>query len=263
MHAIDLTGQKFGRWTVVRRSTNTRQGQTRWLCLCECGSEDIVVSVVLRDGRSQSCGCLKSEKTIGRSRKHGHSHAGRISPTYHSWSGMKNRCTNTSDFKYPDYGGRGIKVCDRWKDFVNFLADMGERPKGTTIDRKNVNGDYEPDNCVWSTSKVQGRNKRNVTSVTVDGITRCVPEWAEVTGIPRSVIDYRLRHGWSPQRAVSAPSDGARNKPNLRMITLDNRTQSVTEWAREFGVPPHRVFARLYAGWSPKDALSMTMKKTC
>ena len=165
------------------------------------------------------------------------------------------------DHKYPDYGGRGIKICARWDRFENFLADMGERPDGMTIDRQDVNGDYEPGNCRWATGRTQGRNKRNTSHVTVDGITRGLPEWAEIAGLPRGVIEYRLRKGWSSDRAVTAPSDAAKNKPTLHLITIDGRTQSVTEWAREYGLPPARLFARIYAGWPPKEALTKPPRK--
>lgn len=251
VRVIDLTGQTFGRWTVVRRSSNCRHGSSRWLCQCECGGEDIIHGTVLRDGRSRSCGFFQSEITAGRSRKHGHSHSGKISSTYHSWSGMRNRCNNPNDIKYPDYGGRGIRVCKRWSDFRNFLADMGERPPGTTIERKKVNGNYEPSNCRWATAKQQARNRRSTRRIKANGTSRCTAEWSELSGINASTIAYRIKTGWNAGKALTTPV--VPNKP--RRVTCGGKTLRVAEWARLLGVSKHRIYQRLNAGWSPEEAL--------
>ena len=159
MRMIDLTGQTFGRWVVVKRGPNTPTGQATWNVQCECGTRGNVRSVVLRDGRSQSCGCRKLEILLANSTKHGHAANG-ISPTYHSWASMIARCTNPSNKRFAIYGGRGITVCKRWMNFRNFLADMGERPKGLSIDRIDNNSGYRPGNCRWTTSVTQARNRR-------------------------------------------------------------------------------------------------------
>ena len=131
MKMIDLTNQIFGRWTVISRAENTPQGQGQWLCHCTCGNKKILKSIVLRRLISQSCGCLKIETTIARSTKHGHSNAGKISPTYHTWTGMIARCTNPKNKSFPRYGGRNITVCGRWlHSFADFLTDMGEKLRG-------------------------------------------------------------------------------------------------------------------------------------
>lgn len=161
MRLIDLTGRTFGRLTVVGRASNDGRGKARWMCRCTCSELVIVKGDNLRNGHTQSCGCLSVETTKLRSTSHGHaSHTAGASPTYRTWSAMIRRCTNQNAVQWPYYGGRGITVCERWRTFENFLTDMGERPAGKTIDRINVDGDYEPENCRWATAIEQNRNQR-------------------------------------------------------------------------------------------------------
>lgn len=204
MKPIDLTGTRFHRWSVIGRATNTKQGQAQWFCRCDCGTERILKSIVIRRGISKSCGCLKREGLINRSTKHGHATNG-ISQTYHSWAGMIARCTDTNHSSFNRYGGRGITVCERWLQFDAFLADMGERPKGTTLDRINGEHGYEPSNCRWATAKDQARNKRNNYRITISGVTRCIAEWAEMRGLHKDLIWERRQRGWSDVDAVMTP----------------------------------------------------------
>jgi len=157
MQALDLKDRKFGRWTVIKRLENTEYGNTRWLCECECGNSKKLLGGRLVSGGSQSCGCLRRDNLI----KHGHAMKGLISRTYTTWISMLQRCNNSKNRNYRHYGGRGIKVCERWLKFENFLEDMGERPEDLTLERENNDGNYEPGNCKWITQKKQCRNNRH------------------------------------------------------------------------------------------------------
>ncbi len=173
MHSnvVDRTGQVFGRLTVMcqaesKRSETNKGNHARWRCRCECGSTVVVDVGNLRSGRTKSCGCLRRESVLAISAAnivHAHAVVGARSRTYRSWEAMKYRCNNPHHKYWRLYGGRGIRVCERWQNsFANFLADMGERPKGKTLDRyQNQDGNYEIDNCRWATPKEQQDNRRD------------------------------------------------------------------------------------------------------
>ena len=152
---IDLTNQRFGRLTVLRFSHTGKWGRAFWACLCDCGKETVASGEDLKSGNTASCGCLW--QSLGdRTRKHGRSRTS----VHNRWKEMHQRCRNPKHKRFADYGGRGIQVCERWHDFTNFLADMGEPPPGLTLDRKDNDGNYEPGNCRWATDTEQRSNKR-------------------------------------------------------------------------------------------------------
>lgn len=160
----------------------------------------------LRTGRTWSCSCLNKERASEANITHGMRH----SPEYTCYCNMMQRCTNSNRTDYPRYGGRGIRVCDRWLDpengFVNFLSDMGPKPaKKLSIERELVDGDYCPENCRWATNTEQARNKRNNVNITFRGKTQCIAAWAEETGLSCSRIGDRLRNGWSVEDALITP----------------------------------------------------------
>lgn len=165
----DLSGARFGRLTAISRSGVSVHGQVTWNCHCDCGGEKVVPNGSLTSGSTQSCGCLSREKKAERvaqyRHKHGHATGGKTSPTYFTWQGMVSRCSDKARSNYKYYGGAGVKVCERWLEFANFLEDMGDRPDGMTLDRIDPFGDCHRENCRWADKKTQARNKR----VTKDG----------------------------------------------------------------------------------------------
>lgn len=165
--ALDLSDQRFGRWIALELVRGSGSGRHR--CRCDCGVEAVVWTSHLRSGRSKSCGCLAADISSRRDRsndrptslpRHGHASGYKMSATYISWRAMLQRCTNPKTIQYRFYGGRGIAVCNQWRSFEAFLADMGERPAGTTLDRRDGNGGYEPGNCRWASDTVQRMNLR-------------------------------------------------------------------------------------------------------
>jgi hypothetical protein len=208
--------ETFGRLTTIGPKFLLpigRQGQYKssQVCACICGEVRICYVRYLRLGASKSCGCLQRERAAASNKTHGGSFNGvSPNPAYANWQNMKRRCNNPKDPKYPDYGGRGIRVCDRWQGkngFANFLSDMGERPsKDLSIDRHpNPDGNYEPGNCRWATNKEQQRNKRNNHTLTFKEKTQCVVEWAEELGMRSTTIYARLYAGWDLERALTVP----------------------------------------------------------
>lgn len=209
----DLTSQRFGRLVVLNRAATVGK-RTQWHCGCDCGNKIIAIASHLRSGHTQSCGCLKIETTINRSTKHGAKRRIKTSPEYESWRGAKARCFRTTYRRYADWGGRGITMCEEWKnDFTAFLRDMGPCPEGRSIDRIDNDGNYEPGNCRWATRSEQVRNsrprKKGYTKfqpcrrfIEHEGRSLSVRDWAKELGIPYGRLQTRIFRGWPIEKAL-------------------------------------------------------------
>ena len=206
---IDLTGQIFGDLTAVNPTEDRRHGNVVWVCLCVCGNFSKVDSNRLRFGITQSCGCRKSRVTIARNiarTKHGHGKTYNQSPTYRVWKGMIVRCEDPKHQNYKHYSSMGITVDPRWRgSFETFLADMGERPAGMTLDRKESTKGYRPDNCRWATILEQNKNRTSNVLLTLNGETLILTDWARKLGCKVSALRMRLFKGWSVERALTEP----------------------------------------------------------
>jgi len=198
-------GEVFGRFTVISFSHIAKRVHY-YKCRCSCGTIKTVQRSGLLSGNIRSCGCLVRDNNEQRT-KHGCARNNKVTKEYTCWLGMISRCENPNYIDYNLYGGRGIKICKRWRDsFEAFLQDMGCKPSPKhSIDRIDTNGNYEPGNCRWSNLKEQGRNKRNNVIFTHDGYTATQSEWSERTGISVATIRQRLLAGWSIADALTKP----------------------------------------------------------
>jgi hypothetical protein len=204
---IDLTGHVFNRLTVLHRDKSRKpSAPIKWNCLCSCGNVKSIDGISLRRGVTVSCGCFNSEQASKLMYKHGCSRgSGAKLATYKIWTSMLQRCNNPKSHKFHRYGARGIAVCNEWHDFVCFLADMGERPQGLALDRKNNNGNYCKENCRWATQKEQAHNRANNRLITFSGQTKCISEWAMHVGLSVAALTNRLNVGWDIEKALSMP----------------------------------------------------------
>jgi len=201
----DITGQKFGRLTVVSFS-HVKNETAYWKCSCSCGRASVTQGSALRNGHTKSCGCWHKDGPV----THGHSRVGHISPEIMCYRAMKSRCCSKTHEAYSRYGGRGITICKRWlKSFMAFYRDMGPRPGSEySLDRIDNNKGYSKSNCRWALKVTQGRNRRDNRMIEFQGETLCVAEWAEKIGCQHQKITSRLRRGWSIERALTTPHLG-------------------------------------------------------
>lgn len=211
MRKIDLIGQVFVNLTVVREGARNPHGRRTVICLCACGNEatyeprDLTRATLPRT----SCGCtwVGRVKSANEART---THGMTATPEYNSWQKMRRRCENPDDAAYGYYGGRGIRVCERWQSFDDFLADMGRKPEAnSSLDRIDVNGDYSPDNCRWASPTVQARNKRHHRFVEYDGRKMPLSEACEHAGVQYHSALYRLNRG-QPWMPLPPPADGGK-----------------------------------------------------
>lgn len=197
---IDMAGKKYSSITAIRRAGENASRGAVWLCVCDCGTEFLASGNEVRRGKIKTCPPCGIRRKLEAVTTHGKTQT----TEYAIWTAMKCRCYNENALHYADYGGRGIVVCDRWlNSFENFLADMGPRPHGMSIDRKENSGNYEPGNCRWATRVEQSNNRRSNHKITIDSITKNLAEWANEYQLSESAIRHRLRRGLSGAELVA------------------------------------------------------------
>lgn len=199
-NSADITGLKFGKLTALKRVSNDKYGHAIWLCECECGNQISVLKSSLTTGRTRSCGCLFKQTRHTAAKTHGQSKT----RLFGVWVNMHERCENPhrKDWRY--YGGKGVKVCDEWSEFTAFAewATRNGYSDNLTIDRVDVNGGYNPDNCRWVSWEKQMNNTTRNRRITADGKTLTLAEWAKESGIKYRTLQWRLSHGWDERRSV-------------------------------------------------------------
>lgn len=194
-------GACFGRWTVIDHPTKRPHVGIECIAQCDCGNVRLIPQHSLTSSNSRSCGCLKLEMLT----THGHTKGDKQSPEFSVWRSMIKRCTVPTTVQFHRYGGRGISICERWMLFKNFLADMGPRVAGTSIDRINNDGNYEPANCRWATFEEQVNNTVTNRFIEHDGLRLSIAQWARRLGVKESMIRGRLERGWSEVDALEKP----------------------------------------------------------
>lgn len=198
----DLTGAVSGYVKALRPSgKRSARGLIMWVCECVCGKQFEAPSAKIKIQEIVSCGCLRGLGTV----THGATINKKWTSEYLVWAGVRARCLYPESHAYPRYGGRGITICPTWEDFEVFLADMGRRPPGKTLDRKDNNAGYSKDNCRWATPKEQARNKRNNRLLEFQGEAKCLAEWAEMYHVRPGKVWARLNRGWPIERALLTP----------------------------------------------------------
>lgn len=201
---VDLIGKKFNRLTVVERVGVNVGGSVLWLCKCDCGRTFIDTSSHITSGHTKSCGCFRRERSKQLFTKHGK----KDTRLYNIWCSMKQRCYDENCNTYKNYGGRGIKICDGWKNdfmkFYNWSIDNGYN-NTLSIDRIDVNGNYEPSNCRWSTREEQNDNRRTTRYITYNGVTKTIKQWSDYLSISHNTLYSRLYRGWDTRKIIDTP----------------------------------------------------------
>lgn len=265
----ELKGKRFGKLTLLYRVGKDKWGNPIFRFKCDCGKEkDILYGSVAR-GKTISCGCHNLTKSIGippTTKTHGMSRT----KLYRIWNGMKWRCHKEKDKDFKNYGGRGIKVCDRWlESFENFYEDMGERPsEDYSIERRDVNDDYCPENCYWILKSKQALNKRNSLHITYKEQTKALVEWARILGIKTDTLHKRIyKYNWSIEQAFTIkPGDSSKNRlkrvnSKAKFIECFGISWPLKVWSEIVCISSETINARLRRGWSSEKAILTPVKK--
>ena len=255
----DLTGKRFGRLLVIRRQGTSKHKKPLWLCVCDCGNYCIKESSLLLKGKTTSCGCYHKETVKGLFETHCMSKT----RLHKLWLHVKERCFNKNSKAYKYYGGRGITVCDEWRDDFQAFYDWAMKngydetaPRGQcTIDRIDVDGNYKPDNCRFVSEKTQANNKTNNVRLTHNGETHTLAEWSDILNINYQTLCGRLQRGLSTDKVLSATV-----KNQKKYLYYKGQTKYYKEWAIEYGLSSEALRSRLKRGWEIERALTTPMK---
>lgn len=250
---IDLTGQRFGRWTVRCRDINHKG--TYWICDCDCGNTNSVRGNALTSGKSLSCGCFIGINNVKVHTKHGDSHA----RLYNTWANIKDRCFNKNHQAYNRYGGRGITMCDEWKSYVAFRewASTNGYTDELTIDRIDVNGNYEPNNCRWVTMKTQQNNRRDNKYLEYDNKKLTYAQWGELLGINPQAIAGRITRGLTIEEALEKKfsENVAKHLPRPVVRLIDNKYfSSLRDAELDSGIFHSSIVTKISKGEEWRDA---------
>lgn len=245
-----MQGQTFGKLTTIVQVGKNKNGTTLWRCQCSCGKQSTVPWTRLTSGTTRSCGCLRGHHL----RTHGQTKL----PEYTVWAAMLARCRNPKATNYRFYGGRGIRVCDRWHHFPHFLADVGRKPDTSmTLDRIDGNGNYEPGNVRWASRLQQAQNVRHNVNITARGKTQSISVWSRETGINPITLRKRVRMGLTGEAVFQEQSTASERAQRLaRRITHRGETKTLEEWANYAGVRRDTLRYRLKKGWSMDKAIA-------
>jgi hypothetical protein len=256
----DLKGHRFGRLVVLEEHPErSSKGKIQWICQCDCGKKIARVATTLKEGLTRSCGCLRREATIARATTHGLTN----SSEYVIWCNMKDRCYRENNPAFPDYGGRGLIVCDGWRDsFETFLQDMGKRPsKKRSIDRIDNDLGYVcgkcpqclengwPSNCHWATKLQQANNCRSNLVIEHGGVSMTVAEWARSLGMNPMTIYARYARGIRGDKLFAPKKEAA-------LLEYNGESKTVKEWAKSLGVSEKSLYHRLERGWTVEQAIT-------
>lgn len=245
---VDLTGQRFGRLTVIKRAPNKGR-RTVWLCECDCGTEKEIRQEDLRSNKTVSCGCYLHERIT----KHGMSEES----IYRTWASMKDRCLNANGASYERYGAKNRTVCEKWREFEPFYEYVSKLPHfgedGYTLNRINNNGNYEPGNVEWATDIQQMNNMSANHLLEYRGSVHTVTEWARIKGLPIECFRNRISRGWSVEKALETP---VKTKTSKRCVLYDGEEYSVAELSKVLNIPRTTLNNKINSGMSINEILS-------
>lgn len=237
-----MIGLQFGNLTVLGEAGKNKRG-ILFECICSCGNKRVFPGKDLRSGNNKSCGCLLKKHGMARTK------------IYMSWQNMKKRCNNETHKDFKNYGGRGISYCEKWETFEGFYEDMKSGySDNLTLDRIDVNSNYNKDNCRWVTCKEQSNNKRNNHFVQYNGETLTLSEMAEKYKVDFELFRHRINKGWPIEKALF-------EKVEYETITFNGETKTVTEFAKEIGMTYYQLKKRLMRGWTVERALTQPLRK--